>query len=139
MTAAGLKKRSRENLRAVEFLTSEQTLEELRVSSVTSLWNPATSRLYYSLFQAVVANFLGRKPPLTPRDINCPTDRWQHDCVQSACRGTLQNKTLGDVFRMAMALRERADYDPASPVSQGEFQEIEKKVRHELMQLGVES
>lgn len=137
MTSSGWKRRARENLRASEVLTSPELLEELAVQSVQSLWNSATSRLYYALFEAVVGRFVERQPPLTPKDIHCPSERWQHDSVQSACMGTLKDRQLGIVFRLAMALRERADYDPTSPVSAGEFREIETKVKPELRKLGV--
>lgn len=121
-------------------LSSAEVLEEISVQAVRSFWNPAASRLYYALFEAVVGTFVGQSPPLTPRDINCPDpDRWQHDSVQSACTGTLKNRQLGTVYRAAMALRERADYDPASPVTEREFRDLESRVKPELQKLGVNS
>ena len=132
------KRRSRENLRAAEILSSQELLAESSVQSVSTFWNPAAARLYYSLFQAVVAKLIDKN--LTPADINCPDPgRWQHDSVKSACRRVLQDRDLRTTYEVAMQLRERADYMPESPVQEPEFREIEESVRQKLRTLGVAS
>ena len=135
MTVDGWRRRARENLRASEILTDPELLKETKIEATPTFWNPAASRLYYALFEAVVAEFVRRK--LTPKEINCPEPEWRHDCVASACVGTLQNRALGKAFKNAMALRERADYQPESPVTEQEFQAIQAQVTPELNYLGV--
>jgi uncharacterized protein (UPF0332 family) len=132
------KRRSRENLRAAEILSSQEILDEASVQAVSTFWNPASARLYYSLFQAVVAKLVDKK--LSPSSIDCPDpDRWQHDSVKSACRRFLEDRELRTAYEFAMQLRERADYMPESPVLEAEFREIEELVRQKLRALGVAS
>lgn len=138
MTAKGWRDRSRENLRAAEILTDNELLKNVAHETVKSFWNPASSRIYYSLFQAVVGKLVEKN--LKPVDIFCPDpDKWQHDKVNSACKTKLNDPHLGRVFRNAMSLRERADYEPLSSVSASEFRDLESQVRPVLQTLGVNS
>jgi uncharacterized protein (UPF0332 family) len=96
-------------IKAVESLTSAQ------IDYVAVRYNSCANRAYYACFQAAVAALLAAGiRPASPRG------EWSHEFVQSQFNGLLISRrklypaALRRVLRDTMAVREKADYTPAS-------------------------
>lgn len=95
--------------KAVESLTSA------RIDFAAARYNSCANRTYYACFQAAVAALLavGIRPA-------SPRGEWSHEFVQSQFNGLLIIRrklypaALRRVLRDTMAVREKADYTPAS-------------------------
>jgi uncharacterized protein (UPF0332 family) len=95
--------------KAVESLTSAQ------INFAAARYNSCGNRAYYACFQAAIAALLAAGiRPASPRG------EWSHEFVQSQFNGLLIIRrklypaTLRRVLRDTMAVREKADYTPAS-------------------------
>jgi uncharacterized protein (UPF0332 family) len=120
--------------KAVESLTSA------RIDFAAARYNSCANRTYYACFQAAVAALLavGIRPA-------SPRGEWSHEFVQSQFNGLLIIRrklypaALRRVLRDTMAVREKADYTPASvsarvagrvlQAAQDFVQAIQEKVR----------
>jgi uncharacterized protein (UPF0332 family) len=95
--------------KAVESLTSAQ------IDFAAARYNSCANRAYYACFQAAIAALLavGIRPA-------SPRGEWSHEFVQSQFNGLLISRrklyraALRRVLRDTMAVREKADYTPAS-------------------------
>jgi uncharacterized protein (UPF0332 family) len=121
-------------IKAVESLTSAQ------VDFAAARYNSCANRAYYACFQAAIAALLavGIRPA-------SPRGEWSHELVQSQFNGLLISRrklypaALRRVLRDTMAVRDKADYTPASVstrvagrvlhAAQAFVQAIQEKVR----------
>jgi len=107
-----LKDDERQTLVNLYLSKSDEAMEDARLNSSQARWNAAANRLYYSLFHALTALFVGDGIPV--RSHSGMKVKFGKEYVLTGLASEEEGKLLSQMETM----RERADYDATFTASE---------------------
>ena len=123
-----LKDDERQTLVNLYLSKSDEAMEDARLNISQARWNAAANRLYYSLFHALTALFVGDGIPV--RSHSGMKVKFGKEYVLTGLASEEEGKLLSQMETM----RERADYDAtftaSEPIIKERTEAVEKMIQH---------